>query len=132
MTVVLDASAMLAYLRGESGAHRVAEAITGGALMSAANWTEVLSKAAEEGQDPEEFTVWLQTQGILGRGVEVLPLTAIDATIIAKLRPLTRSAGLSLGVRACLALGMRLQLPVLTADRIWAGLGLDVDVRLIR
>jgi len=37
----------------------------------------------------------------------------------AALRPLTRRHGLSLGDRACLALGWRPRLPVLTADRAW-------------
>ena len=132
MTVVLDASAMLAYLHGEPGAHTVAEAITDGALISALNWAEVLSKVAEESQNPEELVGRLESQGILGRAVEVIPMTSIDATIIARLRLPTRSAGLSLGDRACLALGMRLRLPVLTADRIWAGLDLDVEVQLVR
>ena len=132
MTVVLDASAMLAYLHGEPGAQLVAEAFTDGASIGAANWAEVLSKAAEEGQRPEELVRRLEAQGILGRAVEVVPMTGIDATIIAALRLPTRSAGLSLGDRACLALGMRLQLPVLTTDRIWAGLDLDVEVRVIR
>ncbi|MCH8107912.1 MAG: type II toxin-antitoxin system VapC family toxin [Chloroflexi bacterium] len=132
MTEVLDASAMLAYLQGETGAATVAEAITGGALISALNWAEVLSKVAEEGQDPEELVARLEAQGLLARAVEVVPLTEADATIIARLRLPTRSAGLSLGDRACLALGMRLHVPVLTADRSWAGLDLDVEVRLLR
>jgi ribonuclease VapC len=44
----------------------------------------------------------------------------------------TRSHGLSLGDRACLALAMREASPALTADRIWAKVKLEVEVRLIR
>jgi hypothetical protein len=40
--------------------------------------------------------------------------------------------GLSLGDAACLATAAVLRLPVLTADRAWAGLGLELDIRLIR
>ena len=132
MTVVLDASALLAYLLGEPGAATVAEALTSGGLISAVNWAEVLSRVAEEGENPEELGARLGVEGIIGRVVEVIPLTEMDASIIARLRPLTRSAGLSLGDRACLALGMRLGLPVLTADRVWAELDLGVEVRLAR
>ncbi len=50
----------------------------------------------------------------------------------ARLREITRKAGLSLGDRICLALGEQLDLPVLTADRAWAGLGLPLQVHVIR
>ena len=48
------------------------------------------------------------------------------------LRPITKRAGLSLGDRACLALGAQLGVPVLTTDRSWESLGLPVEVRVIR
>ena len=54
---------------------------------------------------------------------------AVDAGL---LREQTREQGLSLGDRACLALGIRENVPVLTADRAWAQLDLDVSVRLVR
>jgi ribonuclease VapC len=44
----------------------------------------------------------------------------------------TKHLGLSLGDRACLALGIAKNLPVLTADKIWTELRLPVEVRLIR
>jgi ribonuclease VapC len=40
--------------------------------------------------------------------------------------------GLSLGDRACLSLGLRLNLPVLTCDRVWAELGLPLTIQLLR
>lgn len=55
-----------------------------------------------------------------------------DANRAAKLRPLSRHLGLSLGDRVCLALGQRLALPVITSDRRWADLDCGIDVRLIR
>ncbi len=131
-SVVLDASALLAYLRDEEGAGDVEEALSHGGYLSAANWAEVLSKVAEEGQDPARLAKHLERQGLLRGGIEVIPLGEEDALLIAQLRPLTRERGLSLGDRACLALGQRLGLPVLTADRAWEGLHLDVEVRVIR
>jgi ABC-type thiamine transport system ATPase subunit len=47
-------------------------------------------------------------------------------------RPSTRPQGLSLGDRVCLATALRLSRPVLTADRLWATLDVDVSVHLIR
>ena len=44
----------------------------------------------------------------------------------------SRSRGLSLGDRACLALGQQLALPVLTANRAWEGLDLETEVKLVR
>jgi len=40
--------------------------------------------------------------------------------------------GLSLGDRACLALALREQAPVLTGDRAWSKVDVGVEVVLIR
>ena len=62
----------------------------------------------------------------------MLPVTDEDARTIARLRPLTRSGGLSLGDRACLALALRVGYGVFTADRQWANLALGIEIRLMR
>jgi PIN domain nuclease of toxin-antitoxin system len=129
---VLDASALLAYLHGEPGAERVTPALVEVCAISQVNWAEALSKLAELGEDPAQVEARLIRAGFLGTGLIVYPLEAPHAVDIARLRPLTRGAGLSLGDRACLALGRSLRLPVLTTDRAWAALRLDVEVRLIR
>ena len=129
---VLDASAILAYLHGEPGAGTVSEAMTEVSVVSAANWAEVLSKFADEGEDPDAIAERLEFEGMLSSAFEVFPVTAIDARMIARLRPLTRSAGLSLADRACLALALRLGYGVLTADRQWANLDLGLEIIMIR
>lgn len=129
---VLDASAMLAYLRDESGADAVSDALDAGAAIGAANWAEVLTKLAELGEDPDAAAARLAKAGVLGSLLSVHPLDEAAARRIARLRASTRAAGLSLGDRACLALGKALGLPVLTADRAWARLKLGVTVRMIR
>ena len=129
---VLDASALLAYLRDESGATVVENALTQGAYVSIVNWAEVLSKVTELGEDPQAFAQRLKDEGLLGNSLEIISLTEEDAVTIAQLQPLTISAGLSFGDRACLALGKRLGLPVLTADRTWTSLSLGVQVQSIR
>ena len=129
---VLDASALLAYLADETGAELVADAIAGGATISTVNLAEVLSMLAARGGDPAAVAGDLTSRGLLDGAIAVEPFTTTDAIEVARLRPLTHSAGLSLADRACLALARRLSTPVLTADQAWTGLTLDVDVRPIR
>ena len=132
MTSVLDASALLAFLGNEPGGDTVSGAILQDAAISAANWAEVLSTLADRRQNPQDVVDSLQALGILGRRLSVIPLVEEDAIRIAQLRALTIALGLSLGDRACLALGLRLGLPVGTADGIWTSLDLGVRVHLVR
>ncbi len=64
-------------------------------------------------------------------GISYASVTAADAVTSAALRSSTATA-LSLGDRLCLALALRLELPVLTADRAWAEVAHGVDVQLVR
>jgi PIN domain nuclease of toxin-antitoxin system len=129
---VLDASALLAYLRGEAGATVVADAISDGAAISTVNLAEVLSRVTDRGGDPGQLYEMLVTRGLLEGAVAVEPLTAADAVEVARLRPPTRAAGLSLGDRACLALASRLRAPAITADTAWDGTQTGVELRQIR
>ena len=125
--IVLDTSAVLAFVYAEPGHELVKEELVNGRI-SAANWSETLQKIAFEGGDPHRGGLQLEALGLL-----VEPLTAADAAHAATLYPLTRKAGLSLGDRCCLALGHRLQIPVLTADRAWLELtDINVGVKTIR
>lgn len=127
---VLDASALLALLQGEPGGPIVAEALAVGCAIAVVNVAEVLSKGAEIGIDPEAALRDLEE---LEERLEIAPLERADLVTVGELRTHTRAAGLSLADRACVALGRRLGVPVLTADRAWATLHLDgVEVRLIR
>ena len=123
---VLDASAVLAWLRGEPGAEMV-DALLSTGIMSAANWSEVWQKLCQHGVDADRATSRLRTLG-----VRVEPLTEADAVAAANLWTRTRAAGLSLGDRCCLALGNRLELTTVTADQVWEGLDLDIPILTIR
>lgn len=124
--IILDASALLAFLHEEPGGERVSS-ILERAHVSAVNWAEVLQKSLQRGVDidgmQQEFT---------GVGVTFEPFTPGQAEIAAKLFTHTRNHGLSLADRACLALAVDKALPVMTADRAWAGLGLDLEIEVIR
>ncbi len=123
---VLDATALLALLQEEPGADMVADAIPHAAI-SAVNLAEVVGKLMDAGMPEEAIRA-----ALTGLGIEVIPFDEDLAYRAGLLRPLTRSAGLSLGDRACLALGHRLGRPVLTADRAWASLKAGLTVRVIR
>jgi PIN domain nuclease of toxin-antitoxin system len=64
-----------------------------------------------------------------------LPVIGFDqdqAVIAASLRPVTKPFGLSLGDRACIALGMQRQCRILTADKTWKTCKLDAKIEVIR
>lgn len=126
MTVVLDSSAILALLKGESGAAEVA-AVLDGARLSTVNLAEVVTKLIERGLFREEAE----------ESVDRLPVVVVDldrdlAIQSGLLRATTRHKGLSLGDRACLALAIRDGLPVMTTDQAWSDLDLPIEVVLIR
>lgn len=131
-SAVLDASALLAYLQAEPGSETVQAALALGAVINVVNYTEVLSRLGDAGEEPVTAHRRLQEQGLIGGLLEVAPLTEDDAVAIAQLRAATRLHGLSLGDRACLATGLRLGRAVITADRSWLRVDVGVTVRLIR
>jgi PIN domain nuclease of toxin-antitoxin system len=129
---VLDASALLAHLNEERGAEVVREAMQAGAAISVINWTEVLTKLAERGEDPELAAAELRAAGLIGATVSVEPVTDADCIAVARLRSATKAKGLSLADRACLALADRLGVPAMTADRTWSEVDVAAQVHLIR
>jgi ribonuclease VapC len=124
--IVLDASALIAVLRGEPGAAAV-EAVLDDAAVSAANLSEVQAKLVELGTPPAIAWSWL-----VDLDLDVVDFDAPQAKVVGDLRPLTRANRLSLGDRACLALAQALGVPAMTADRAWAGLDVGIEVRTVR
>lgn len=124
--VVLDASAVLALLGGEPGADIVGACIPDAAL-STVNVAEIGAKLADRGMAAGDVRSAIGTLGL-----EIVMFDEDAAYASAAMRGRTRPLGLSLGDRACLALGTTRNLPVLTADRSWAGLDLGVEIRVIR
>lgn len=122
---VLDASALLAYMRRECGWERV-ETRLAGALISSVNYAEVLTKVAERGHSPQE------TAEEFGVALQVVDFSSRQALAAAQLRPSTRALGLSLGDRACLALGLERGAAVLTADQVWQQLPAPHQIEVIR
>lgn len=128
-TVVLDASALLVLIQNEVGAELVSAAITQGkAIISTVNLSEVIGKLAETGM-PKTAIEAFQAE----LPIEVADFSETMALEAGMLRLTTRQLGLSLGDRACLATARVLgNLPVLTADRAWADLNIDLKITLVR
>jgi len=124
--VVADASAILAALKNEPFGEVDPRKLVGGAI-SAVNLCEVLSKLHDDG-----LTEAQADAAVSAMDLRVVAFDEPQARFAARLRSLTRHAGLSLGDRACLALGERLRSPVVTADRVWASLDVGIEVVLIR
>lgn len=128
MSFMLDASAVLAVLLEEPGGDFVFDQMRG-SHISVINLSEVYATLMDGGMSFEE------AQEI----VDPLPIrirTFRDdhAYQTAKLRPITKKFGLSLGDRACLTQAIFADLPVLTGDRrMEAAKGVvGIDIRLIR
>ena len=124
--VVLDASALIALLADEPGADEVSGLVTS-SLMSVVNLAEVLQWGIRRGEAIDTLPNSLNRAGL--QFVDFDPEQAVQA---ADLWSAGRSAGLSLGDRACLGLARILGLPAITAERAWSRVNLGVQVRVIR
>ncbi len=129
-SVVLDASAIIAFLQAEPGSEIVGQALhSQRCVVSAANQAEVIAKALDRGAEPEAIKTILAD---LAYSVVDIPVG--DGEQAGWIRGQTKSIGLSLGDRLCLALAQRLKARVLTADRAWLGVSkaLSLDIQCIR
>ena len=124
---VLDSSAILALILEEQGKDVVQQAIMDGSLVGTVNLSEVVGKLSDEGNTREQIEALLPPIRL-----EIVHFDEKQAWQAGRLRPITRQAGLTLGDRACLALGIAMGLPVLTADRVWAQLDVGVEVVVCR
>ena len=125
-SVVLDASALMALIRGEAGADRVTVSLPG-AIISTVNQAEVQTKLVAAGLD-EKLAWW----HIAEAGCTAVAFDEAQARLAGGLVRLTRPIGLSLGDRACLALAMQRHATVYTTDRAWEGLDVGINVEVIR
>jgi PIN domain nuclease of toxin-antitoxin system len=114
---VFDSSALLALIFDEVGAAKVEALLAGDdSVVGAANLSEVAAKLVDQGLSDAEAQAVLE-----GLALRVEPLSAEQATAAGRLRRQTRSLGLSLGDRCCLALALAQthDAVVVTADRPW-------------
>ena len=125
--VVLDASCLLALIKNERGAE-IVEQLLGNIIMSSINVSEVAAVLLDSEMTEEECR-----SSIEPFIDSIIPFCETQAFIAASLKKHTKKLGLSLGDRACIALGIKTGFKVYTADKIWKNLEIkNVDIRLIR
>lgn len=125
--VVVDSSALLALLNSEPGSEKLTAELLSNSVCSAVNLAEVHTKLVSRGVNEKD--AWADATAPIS---EYLEFTVTHAQLVGDLVRHTRPFGLSLGDRACLALGMELEVPVYTADRSWKKLNLPVQIIVIR
>ena len=123
---VLDASALLALLNNEPGAKRVKD-ILPESVIGAVNVCEVAGKLISGGMSLADARTSIELIHL-----EVVPFDTELAYRAGALIIDTKKLGLSLGDRACLALGLLLDKTVVTAEHLWSRLKLNVTVEVIR
>jgi ribonuclease VapC len=125
--IVLDASAILAVISSEPGAEKLTPDLLGRAVGGTVNLAEVQTKLVIRGWTSAQ--AWEDATSPVR---EVLPFDEEQARIAGDLVTHTRHLGLSLGDRACLALGIALKAPVYTAERAWKKVKVGVKIHVIR
>lgn len=125
--VVLDASAILAVINAEPGSEKLTPTLLAEAVASTVNLAEVQTKLVSRGWMSDE--AWDDATSPVR---EIFPFDEEHARVAGDLVTQTRRLGLSLGDRACLALGLALKVPVYTAENAWSTLKLGVRIHVIR
>ncbi|MBN4077113.1 type II toxin-antitoxin system VapC family toxin [Mariprofundus ferrooxydans] len=126
MKAILDASALLAYLHKEPGWETV-QSVIAEACIGTVNWSEVAQKITQRGMDVETVRSLLEELGLT-----IVPFSIEHAECAAQLWESSKQFGLSLADRTCLGLAIAQKSTVLTADRVWMKLNLNIEIRLLR
>lgn len=129
--VVVDSSAILAWLFGEPGRETV-DKLLAVSIAPASVLVEVIYRADERGHKSSPEQIY---EDLLNMGLVVEPILEVDALRAAELiaisRRSSRASGkpgsLSLGDGLCLAVAERLAIPVTGGDRYWEGCDLNVE-----
>lgn len=124
---VLDASAILAIVLREPGWTVLTADGFPEPVASVINIAEAQARLVKLGAPLQE--AWESALSIIERAY---PFDEDQARLSGTLLDQTRPLGMSLGDRACIALGISLQLPVYTADKVWKKLRVPVPIHLFR
>ena len=124
--IVLDSSALIAYLLREPG-YEVVRSQLRDACISTVNLTETLARLERNGLRPIDVDKRLTRLRL-----EVAPFDREQAVRAAEMREPARKLGVSLADCCCMALALVRGCPVLTGDRPWLRLGLPLTLKRFR
>ena len=122
---VFDTSAFLAIINGESGSE-IAQHHISSACMCTINIAEVVTYLVRNGYTDDSNLLRITNL------IKHIVLDEHIAITAGKMVSVTKSFGLSLGDRACLATAQSLKLPVYTADKKWSEIAEQIGVQVIQ
>lgn len=126
--VLLDTSAVLAFLFDEEGADVVSPVLNAGlGVMSTVNHAELVSKLIDV-----KMPIKIICETVSNLEIDLVPFSEHHAFKSGELRDFSKQYGLSLGDRACLAVASIEGFSVLTADRVWREMPDEFQVKVIR
>lgn len=125
--IVLDASALIALFAKENGYQLIKKYMKDG-VISSVNIAEVYKYCIEiQGLAEEDAKTLIKLSDI-----KIIDFCHEQALISANVIHKTKTYGLSLGDRACIALAMLKNYSILTCDRIWQKLDLNIQFIIAR
>jgi len=125
--IILASSALLALLKKEKGTHKI-ESLLGQIVMSSVNVSETAAILLKLGLSNQEVQQCLSPLISL-----IVPFDEEQAFYAAALSQQNQRIRLSFRARACLSLGMKMKMPVYTADQKWKELRLATPtIKFIR
>ena len=125
--IVFDSSALIMLFAKEPGYESVRQNLKH-AIISSVNIAEVYKYCIAVQNLTEDDCRNL----IKLCGIKIIDFCEEQALITAKIIKQTKEYGLSLGDRGCIALAMFKNYPVLTCDKIWQKVDLDVEFVMAR
>ena len=124
---ILDASALLCLFQKEKGYEQIVKYLPN-AVISSVNIAEVYKYCFTK----QALTVEETKKLVAISGIEVLNFNHEQAVISGDIYTDCKEYGLSLADRACLSFGIATGYPVVTCDRVWSKLKLDIKVIQLR
>lgn len=127
MKNIIDTSALIQFFQKEEGWEKVQDVITEDCYISIINLTEFFTWIVRNNMslsDVEEVVKLI--------GIKIVKYEYQQVLEVAKIYHKCKHYGLSLGDRACLALGLTKKINIVTADRVWQKLNLDISITCTR